>query len=71
MIARRQMIGVPASIADWMHGGAERFWEAADGCLSDWLTQAIGAALEHEVEQFVGAGWHERAPQARKTYRSG
>ena len=40
MIATRQMIGVPASIADWLGGGAERFWEAADGCLSDWLTQA-------------------------------
>ena len=71
MIERRQMIGVPASIADWLAGGAERFWEAADGCLSAWLTQAIGVALEHEVQQFVGAAWHERAPQARKTYRSG
>ena len=71
MIATRQMIGVPASIADWLGGGAEGFWEAADGCLSDWLTQAIGAALEHEIQQFVGAAWHERAPRARKTYRSG
>jgi len=71
MIARRQMISVPASISDWLGGGSERFWQAADGCLSDWLTRAIGAALEHEVEQFVGAAWHERAPQARRTYRSG
>ena len=71
MVATRQMISVPASIADWLGGGAERFWAAADGGLSDWLTRAIGAVLEHETRQFVGAAWHERAPQARKTYRGG
>jgi putative transposase len=71
MIARQQMIGIPASISDWLGGGPERFWNAANDCMSDWLVKAIGAALEHEIERFVGAGWHERSPQARRTYRCG
>ena len=71
MIARRQMIGVPATVSDWLGHGPERFWEAAHGCMSGWLAKAIGAALEHEMERFVGAGWHERSPEARRTYRSG
>ena len=71
MIARRQMIGVLATISDWLGEGPERFWEAARRCMSNWLAEAIGAALEHEIERFVGAGWHERSPQARRTYRCG
>jgi len=71
MMSERQMIGVPVSVSDWLGDGPERFWEAARDDMSAWLVEAIGAALEHEVEQFVGAGWHERSPQGRKTYRCG
>jgi len=71
MKLERQMIGVPASVSDWLGNGPERFWEAVRCDMSAWLVAAIETALEHEVEQFVGAGWHERSPQTRKTYRSG
>ncbi len=71
MIAKSKMIGVLASISDWLGQGSERFWEAAHGCLANWLAKAIGVALEHEIQQFVGAGWHERSPEARRTYRCG
>jgi transposase-like protein len=39
--------------------------------MNDGMVRAIEAVLEHEVEQFAGAGWHERAPQSRKAYRCG
>jgi transposase-like protein len=36
-----------------------------------WLVSGIEAALEHEVEQFAGAGRHERCGESRRTYRCG
>ena len=71
MMTRRQMIGVMASVPDWLGGGAEGFWESARECLRECLVEAIGVALEYEIERFVGAGWHERSPEGRRTYRSG
>jgi putative transposase len=71
MVSRQQVIGVPVSIADWLGGGSEVFWEAARECMSAWLVKAIQAALEHEIRQFAGAGWHERTPSSRRTYRCG
>jgi len=71
MVSRQQVIRVPVSIADWLGGGSEVFWEAARDCMSDWLVKAIQAALEHEIQQFAGAGWHERTPSSRRTYRCG
>ena len=41
MIARRQMIGVLATISDWLGEGPERFWEAARRCMAKWLAEAI------------------------------
>jgi len=71
MMSRRQMMGVPVSIADWLGGGSKRFWQAMRRCMSEWLVGAIQETLEHEVERFVGAGWHERRPEGRRTYRCG
>jgi putative transposase len=71
MMARWQMISVLANISDWLGRGPERFWQAAHACMSNWLAKAIGAALEYEIERFVGAGWHQRSPAERRTYRSG
>lgn len=71
MVSQQQVIGVPVSIADWLRGGASRFWQATHDCMSAWLVEAIQAALELEVQAFVGATWHERNSQTRKTYRCG
>jgi len=71
MMSRRETLGVPVSIADWLGGGAGSFWQAAFGCMWAWLVEAIQMALEYEVEAFVGAGWHERNPESRRMYRCG
>jgi len=71
MVSKPQMIGVPVSISDWVNRGPEGFWDAVEGCMSEWLTDAVNAVLEHEVEVFVGAGWHQRCPEGRTTYRCG
>ena len=71
MMSRPQMIGVPVSIADILGGGAESFWDAVRGHMSAWLVEAIQTALEHEIAVFAGAGWHERSPESRTTYRCG
>ena len=71
MESKRQMIGIPVSIADCLGNGPESFWEAARRHNSDWLVEMIQAVLEHEVEAYVGAKWHQRSPESRKTYRCG
>jgi len=71
MMSGRQTLGVPVSIADWLGGGARNFWQAATGCMWAWLVEAIQLALEHEVEVFVGAGWHQRNRTSRRMYRCG
>ena len=71
MVSRQQMIGVPVSISDWLSGGAKRFWEAARQHMSAWLREAIEKTLAQEMEAFVGAGWHQRRPGSRRTYRCG
>ena len=71
MMSVQQMPRAPVSISDLLDGGPEDFWAAADGHMSAWLVEAIQAALEHEIEQFAGAAWHERNPASRSTYRCG
>ena len=72
MQATQQMHhGVPRSIADWVGGGSERFWEAVHNDMAERMRSVIEAVLEHEVDAFVGAGWHQRCPEGRRTYRSG
>jgi len=71
MVSRRKMIGVPVSIAHWVRQGAKSFWSARNDCMTAWLTEAIQTALQHEIHEFVGADWHERCAEGRRTYRSG
>ena len=71
MVSRRQMIGAPVSISDCLSDGAKSFWEATRRHMSAWLTEVIEKALEQEMEAFVGAGWHQRRPGSRRTYRCG
>jgi len=71
MVSRQQMIGVPVSISDCLSGGAKGFWEATRQHMLAWLTEVIEKALEQEIEAFVGAGWHQRRPGSRRTYRCG
>ena len=71
MVSRRKMIAVPVSISDWLGDGPEDFWDAAGEHMSACMVEAIQAALEHEVEAFVGARWHQRSPESRRTYRCG
>jgi putative transposase len=35
------------------------------------MQTVLEAVLQHEVEAFVGAGWHQRRPDGRRTYRCG
>ena len=71
MESTRQMIGVPVSIADCLGNGAESFWKTTRQHMSAWLVKTIQAVLEHEVEAYVGAQWHQRSPESRRTYRCG
>lgn len=71
MVSRRKMIGVPVSIADWVRQGAKSFWSAMNDCMTAWLAEAIQTALQQEIQEFVGADWHERCAEGRRTYRSG
>jgi len=71
MNPKRQMLGAGVTISDWLGNGPERFWQVARDNMVAWLAEAIGAALEHEVDRFVGAAWHERCPEQRRTYRCG
>jgi len=71
MMSRQQMIGVPVSISDWIGRGPKDFWVAVRERMSAWLKDAIQASLEQEIEAFVGAGWHQRVPEGRRTYRCG
>jgi len=66
MVSERRIIAVPVSRADWLGGGAGRFWQAARGCMSAWLVEGIQATLEREVKALVGAGWHSRSRGRRR-----
>jgi len=35
------------------------------------LSRLIVSGVEHEMDAFVGARWHERAAAGRRTYRAG
>jgi len=35
------------------------------------LSRLIVSGVEHEMDEFVGARWHERAAAGRGTYRAG
>jgi len=63
--------GVPVSIANSLGKGPQAFWEAIHASMARWLRHAIEAVLQHEIEAFAGAGWHQRRPEGRRTYRCG
>jgi putative transposase len=62
---------LPNSIADCLGGGSKRFWEVVRDDVSKRMQTILEEVLKHEVEIFVGAGWHQRRPSGRRTYRCG
>lgn len=67
----RQVFEVEASIAERTAETKNDFWSMAFDQTYDVLKRVIEDGLESEMTAFVGAGWHERKADHRRTTRAG
>jgi putative transposase len=70
-VSARTRFGVEVSIPDLLGQGKGAAWEGLFGAVFDLLRRLIVAGVEHEMDAFVGARWHEREAAGRRTYRAG
>jgi transposase-like protein len=70
-VSAKQVLEVESSIAECVAEAKNDFWSAALEHSYDELKRMIEAGLEAEMTEFVGAAWHERKPEDRRTTRAG
>ena len=70
-MSTRQRFDVEVSIAELLAQGKEAVWSGVFDAVFEVLSRLIVAGVEHEMDEFVGARWHERAAAGRRTYRAG
>lgn len=70
-MSARQRFGVEVSVAQLLAQGKEAVWSGFFDAAFEVLSRLIVAGVEHEMDEFVGARWHERQAAGRRTYRAG
>jgi transposase-like protein len=70
-VSAKQRFGVEVSIAELLAQGKEAVWGGFFEAAFEVLSRLIVAGVEHEMDEFVGARWHERQAAGRRTYRAG
>jgi len=66
-----QVFEVTVSIPDLAGRAEEDFWDGVFAESYGVVARLIEAALEAELTEFIGAGWHERSAPERRTTRAG
>jgi putative transposase len=70
-VAVKKQVGAEVNIAELAGDAKEEFWDAAMKLVFDMLTDLIRDVVDYELEEFIGAGWHERNAPGRRTTRAG
>lgn len=70
-MAKHKGVRVDVNVAELAAGSNEAFWEGALAVVFAVLCRVVVEALEGEMDAFVGAAWHERNPEGRRTTRAG
>ena len=63
-MSARQRFGVEVSVAELLARGKEAVWGGFFEAAFELLSRLIVAGVEHEMDEFVGARWHERGRRA-------
>jgi transposase-like protein len=70
-MAKQRCCGVEVSIPDVVAQAKGAIWSDLFAAVFGVLSRLIESCLEQEMDEFVGARWHERGAAGRRTYRAG
>jgi putative transposase len=64
-------VAVNVSIPELVRKAVREFWSDVDDLLVAFLCKLLVQVVDMELDEFIGAAWHERNAPARKTTRAG